>query len=71
MILIIGTQNCSRCNMTKTILDKKNIEYTYKLSNDISKEELNEYMKKARIKGLLNFPLIIKNDEIIEVQEII
>ena len=71
MLLIIGSQNCSKCKMTKSILDKKNIEYTYKLNNEISQEEFNIYMDKARIKGLMNFPLIIKDEEIITLEDVV
>jgi hypothetical protein len=33
-------------------------------------QELNEYLKKARIQGLMNFPLIIENDNLKTLQEI-
>jgi glutaredoxin len=71
MLLIIGTKNCSRCNMTKAILNNKNVEYTYKLNNEISKNELNEYLNKARSAGLMSFPLIIKDDEIIKLEDVV
>lgn len=71
MILVIGTENCSRCKMTKSILDKKEIDYTYKLNNEISEEEFNNYMIQAKNKGLMNFPLIIENEEIITLEEVI
>jgi len=56
--------------MVKANLDKKDIEYTYKLNEELSEEELNIYVNKARVKGLLNFPLIVKDEEIITIQEI-
>jgi len=71
MLLVIGTQNCKKCNMTKSILDKESIEYTYKLSSEIPEEEFNTYINKAKIKGILNFPLIIKNDEIITLEDVV
>jgi len=71
MLQIIGTQNCSRCKMTKSILDQKGIEYTYKLNSEISQDEFNLYMDKARVKGLMNFPLIIKDEEIIKLEDVI
>lgn len=70
MILVIGTKNCLNCKMVKANLDKKDIEYTYKLNEELSEEELNIYVNKARVKGLLNFPLIVKDEEIITIQEI-
>ena len=71
MILVIGTENCKQCKMTKSILDKKEIEYTYKLSNEISDNEFNKYLSKARKKGLMNSPLIIKDEEIITLEDVI
>lgn len=71
MLLVIGTESCAKCKMTKSILDKNNIEYTYKLNNEITKEEFNEYMNEARNKGLMSFPLIINNDEIITLKDIV
>ena len=71
MLLIIGTKNCSRCNMVKGVLNNKNIKYTYKTENEIPKEELNKYLEKAKIKGLMIFPLIIKDEELIKIEDII
>jgi len=71
VLLIIGVENCSRCKMTKSILDNKKIDYTYKLNNEISEEEFNTYMDKAKIKGLMNFPLIIKDEEIIVLEDVV
>lgn len=71
MLLIIGTKNCSRCNMVKGVLNNKNIEYTYKTGNEIPKEELDRYLEKARSVGLMSFPLIIKDDEIIKLEDVV
>ncbi len=71
MLLIIGTQNCSKCKMTKSILDKKGIEYTYKLNEELTNEEFFNYMEQARNKRLMNFPLIIKDEEIITLEDIV
>jgi glutaredoxin len=71
MLLIIGTKNCPRCKMTKSVLNNKDIEYEYKLNDEISKKELDLYLEKAKEKGLMNFPLIIKDEEIITVEDII
>jgi len=57
--------------MTKAILDKKEIEYEYKLNNEISKDKFNTYLEKAKIKGLMNFPLIVKDEEIITLEDIV
>jgi len=57
--------------MTKAILDKKEIEYEYKLNNEISEDKFNTYLEKAKIKGLMNFPLIVKDEEIITLEDIV
>jgi glutaredoxin len=71
MILLIGTKNCSKCEMTKGILDKKEIEYEYKIINDLNKEDQLIYMNMAKEKGIAFFPLVIKDNKIIDIQEVI
>ena len=71
MLLIIGTENCSKCKMTKSILGNKNIDYIYKLNNEISKDEFNKYIEKAKTKGLMNFPLIVRDEEIIVLEDVV
>lgn len=71
MLLIIGKENCSRCNMTKSVLDNKKIEYTYKLREEIEREEFNNYIKKINSKKIMNFPLIIRDEKIITLEDII
>jgi len=69
-MLVIGTKNCGRCNMTKKILDGKSISYEYKLLDDLTQEEKDLYLSMARKVGLLSFPLIIKNNNVITLQEV-
>ena len=70
MIKIIGTNNCAKCIMTKQLLDNKNTEYEYVLLEDLSKEEQGEYLSMARKKGMMSMPLIMKNEELITLQEV-
>ena len=70
MILVIGSKNCSKCKTVKGILDDKKIEYTYKIIDDFTGEEQSSYLKMAKEKGLLSFPLIIKDNNIINLQEV-
>ena len=70
MIKVIGTQGCSRCMMTKNILTKKNIDFTYDLITSLSQEDQNKYIKLAQDKGFMNFPIIIKNNEIVTLEDI-
>jgi glutaredoxin len=71
LILVIGTPNCSRCNMTKTILGNKGIDFSYKLNNELPKEEFDKYLEKAKVAGLMNFPLIIRDKEVIRLEDIV
>ena len=70
MLKIIGTKNCSRCIMIKSILDKKNIKYEYNILEELSEEDINKYIGMAKIAGLNSMPLIIKDGELITIQEV-
>jgi glutaredoxin len=70
MILLLGKNNCSRCDMVKSILDNKAVEYQYKKIEDYSKEEQDKYLELARINKQMGFPLIIKDGKIITIQEV-
>ena len=71
MIKIIGKENCSACEMTKTILKNKGIEFEYELLAELEDSQRKEYMKIAREQGKLSMPLIIKNEQLITLQEVI
>lgn len=69
MIKVIGNTNCSRCAMTKKILEKNNIEFEYVLITDLDNQ--SELLEEATQKGLMSFPLIIKDGTMISLQEVI
>jgi len=71
MIKVIGKENCSACEMTKTILKNKGIEFEYELLTQLEESQRKEYIKKARELGKLSMPLIIKNEQLITLQEVI
>jgi glutaredoxin len=71
MLTIIGTQGCTRCMQTKTYLDNKNIEYEYKLITDFNEKEQDEIIDKAMKLGLAEFPIIIKDNDIVRLEDII
>ena len=56
--------------MTKNILINKNIDFDYKLLNELSKEEQDKYLKMATDKNMFELPLIIKDNNLITLQEI-
>jgi len=70
MLDIIGTKNCSRCSMVKTILDQKNIKYRYSLLDELSEEDITKYTDMARSMGYMSMPLIIRNEILITLQEV-
>lgn len=70
MINLYGKENCSRCEMVKNILTQKNIEFTYEILESLEENEKKEIMATARKKGMLSMPLIIKDGEMITIQEV-
>ena len=70
MIKIIGLKNCSKCTVTKNILDSKGIEYEYSILNELPEEERRRYAQMARDVNYNTMPLIIKDDKLITIQEV-
>lgn len=70
MVKLIGMNNCGKCIMTKQILENKNVEYEYILLEDLSKEKQDEYMNMAKEKRMMSMPLILKNEQLITLQEV-
>lgn len=71
MITVVGKQGCSRCVMVKNQLTAKHINFDYKSFLDFSQDEQDEIITNATNKGLMNFPIIIKNDEVVSLEEVI
>jgi len=70
MILVIGTDHCSRCNMTKTILTNKKIEFEYKLLDSLTPEEQKKYLNIAQENNQMSFPIIFRNDVLTTLQQL-
>jgi len=70
-VLLIGKNNCSRCDMTKNILSNKNVEFEYVLMESLPQEEQAKYRKMAIMAKKMEMPLIIKEDKIITIAEVI
>jgi glutaredoxin len=70
-LLVVGKQQCSRCDMTKNILNNKQIDFEYVLMEDLSEEDKAKYRKMAITAKQLEMPLIIKDNKIITLQEVI
>lgn len=59
MVTIIGTKGCSRCYAVKAQYEKKQIDYTYKLLNELPEEQQEELLCRAEQKHITSFPLIL------------
>lgn len=69
MIELIGSKNCGRCQMVKTILTNGGVNFQYSILEELPKEKRNEIMAAARLVGQMSFPLIFKNNKIISLEE--
>lgn len=71
MITVIGQINCGKCEMTKKILNEKNINYNYLILEDLTSEDRIKYIEMARSEKILSMPLLIKNNKLISLQGVI
>jgi glutaredoxin len=71
MVILIGKENCSRCEMTKKILTGKGIEFEYYLESEIPTKDRLEYKKLAFQAKILDFPIIIKDGQVVTIKEVI
>lgn len=55
--------------MTKQILKQNNIEFEYTLFSELDNQL--ELKKEAMLKGMMNFPIIIKDEVIVDLQEVL
>jgi glutaredoxin len=70
LIKLIGTKNCSRCAIIKNILTQKKIDFEYYLFDDLNSELQNQYMKMANKKNIISFPIIIKENNIVGIEDL-
>lgn len=70
LILVIGKENCSRCEITKNVLNQKGIEFEYKKFEELEKEEATKFKKMSMEAKLMSFPIIIKDNKVISLQEV-
>jgi glutaredoxin len=71
MLKIIGTENCGRCNIVLNLLKEKEVRFDYAKLKDLPNEEQILLMDKAKQKKQLSFPLILKDGELVTLQEVI
>jgi glutaredoxin len=68
---IIGTKNCSRCITVKNILTTKKVDFEYFLLDELGSSDQDKYMKLAKENNQLQFPLIIKDDKLIDIKDVL
>ena len=71
MIEVIGNTGCSKCIRTCKILEKNGINFSYELITELEEKEATKYKNKAKESGQQYFPIIIKNNKIVELKEVI
>ena len=70
MVRVIGNKGCFNCEITKQILKKKGVKFSYELFSELSEDEQNKLNELAISKGLMKMPLILKNNELITIVEL-
>lgn len=70
MLQLIGTYNCNRCAMTKTILNNKGVRYQYIQYEELSQVEQDYYLELARKAGHGSFPILLLDGEITTLQDL-
>ena len=70
MVRVIGDKGCSRCEITKQILKNKGVIYEYILMSELPIEEQEKLNSMALESKMLQMPLILKDDKLVEVKEI-
>ncbi|MFW6130442.1 MAG: hypothetical protein ACOC56_04585, partial [Atribacterota bacterium] len=55
----------------KSQLDKADVEYDYVMINDLPEDVKTDYIFKAQQKDVNSMPIIIKNEEVVKINEVI
>lgn len=71
MIQVIASIGCSKCKQAKIRLDKENIKYSYRFIDELNDDTADRYMDMAKEAGQQNFPIIIKDDNLVSLEDII
>ncbi|MFW6377581.1 MAG: hypothetical protein ACOCZ5_02940, partial [bacterium] len=59
------------CNIIKWKLENKGIEFKYALLDELTIEEQDEVLDKVKKSGLSSFPIILRDDEVVKLEEVI
>lgn len=69
MLKLYGNKSCSKCVVVKNQLTSKGIPFEYHILADLSVDEQMAIVNKSNEKGLKQLPIIMKDEEIITIQE--
>lgn len=71
MIRVIGKYGCGRCDDIVEILTKNNKEFVYSYINDLDEKTARRYREKAIDAKQRSFPIILKDDELVKLEDIL
>ena len=71
MIRVIGKYGCDRCDNVVEVLTKNNKEFVYSYINDLDENTARRYREKAIDAKQRSFPIILKDDELVKLEDII
>jgi len=71
MIQVIASIACSKCKRAKIKLDKAGIKYSYRLIDELNPDTAERYRNKAIDAGQQSFPIILKDDELVKLEEVL
>lgn len=71
MIKVIGKENCGACMMAKKVLTRKGVDFEYVYLDELEEEERKEVLRMSDEQGMKSMPLIIKDGELVTLQEVL
>jgi glutaredoxin len=70
MVRVIGQLGCANCQISKMTLEKKGVDFNYEIFDDLSEEEQIKLENLATSKGMMKMPLILKDNELVTIEEL-
>ena len=70
-ILVISTENCGACIMTKKKLSDANIEFDYVVNSEMDETEWMKYRRMALANGKMSMPIIVRDGVLVDLSEVI
>lgn len=71
MLKVIASMGCVKCKEASRKLRKHDINFSYKLISELEENEAENYKSKAINAGQQNFPIIIQEGEIVNLEDVI